>query len=268
MPRIRSIKPEFFQDEDLAKLAPDVRLVFVGLWCHADREGRLEDRPGRLKVQIAPYDGTDMEKALAALARAGFITRYSVHSRSYIQVRTFLKHQRPHKTEQPSALPPWENGGTTVVTPLSNGSTTVEERSGMEEGKEKEEGKGKEAEETLTESCPQERTDLPPFAVIWNEEVAGSPLKTVRVWSTGRARALKARLVEEGDLGVWRNAIKHLVASPFHRGVNDRGWIADVDFLLQASQSGKWLDLGRGGPPVAEDVGMTPQLRRLMGGGS
>jgi hypothetical protein len=267
MPRIRSIKPEFFLDEDLARLAPMDRLVFIGLWCQADREGRIEDRPGRLKVQVAPYDEVDMKAVLDRLVAAGFLVRYTVEGRAYIQVRTFLRHQRPHKTEQPSVLPPLDNGTRTVVTPLSNGSSTVGERSGMEEGME--EGKGK---EEKSQTCPQERTaaskklDLPPFALLWNEKVAGSPLKTIRVWTAKRDRVVKARLAEEGDLGLWGLAMEHLAASPHHRGENDRGWVADVDFLLQAEQYAKWLDLAHGGPPVKADPGVTPQLRRLMGG--
>lgn len=121
-------------------------------------------------------------------------------------------------------------------------------------------------------TCPQERTaarkklDLPPFALLWNEKVAGSPLKTIRVWTAKRDRVVKARLAEEGDLGLWGLAMEHLAASPHHRGENDRGWVADVDFLLQAEQYAKWLDLAHGGPPVKADPEVTPQLRRLMGG--
>jgi uncharacterized protein YdaU (DUF1376 family) len=130
----------------------------------------------------------------------------------------------------------------------------------------------KREEETPSESCPQERTaaskklDLPPFALLWNEKVAGSPLKTIRVWTAKRDRVVKARLAEEGDLGLWGLAMEHLAASPHHRGENDRGWVADVDFLLQAEQYAKWLDLAHGGPPVKADPEVTPQLRRLMGG--
>lgn len=269
MPRIRSIKPEFFQDEDLAKLPPLTRLVFVGLWCQADREGRLEDRPSRLKVQVAPYDSVDMGAALDALIRAGFVVRYTVGGRSYLQIRTFLKHQRPHKTEQPSALPPLETGTTTVPTPLDNGCSTVGERSGMEEGMEEEEGKGKEGE---SQTCRQEPTGgssqervLPAFVTIWNEVMAGSRLPTVRVWSAARDRVLKARLAEESDLALWRVAMERLRDSPHHRGENDRGWVAGIDFLLQASQAPKWLDAARA-PVLVEDPEMTPQLRRLMGG--
>ena len=126
--------------------------------------------------------------------------------------------------------------------------------------------------EAPSESCPQERTvvrkklDLPPFALMWNEEVAGSSLSLVRVWSAARDRVLKARLAEEGDLEVWRGAIKHLLASQYHTGGNDRGWKADVDFLLQPGQAPKWLDKARSGPPAQADPEITPQLRRLMGG--
>ena len=54
MSRIRSIKPEFFLDEELAELSPLTRLLFVGLWTLADCEGRLEDRPKRIRAQLHP----------------------------------------------------------------------------------------------------------------------------------------------------------------------------------------------------------------------
>ena len=84
MPRIRYLKPEFFSDEDLARLPHSTRLTFAGLWCWADREGRLEDRPEFLKAMIFPYPGdsrVDMEKELSRLAEPKsngepFINRY------------------------------------------------------------------------------------------------------------------------------------------------------------------------------------------------
>ncbi len=39
--RIRSIKPEFWEDEDVANLAPSARLFFIGLWNLADDGGYL-----------------------------------------------------------------------------------------------------------------------------------------------------------------------------------------------------------------------------------
>jgi hypothetical protein len=105
MARIRTIKPEFFTDEDIAALPPLCRLAFQGLWCQADREGRVEDRPKRLKTQVLPYDDADMEVILAALADRKFIVRYEVQGRRLIQVRTWVRHQMPGRDEPPSELP-------------------------------------------------------------------------------------------------------------------------------------------------------------------
>lgn len=105
MPRIRNIKPEFFDDEELCQLKPLARLLFAGLWCWADREGRLKDQPARLKSLILPYDTCDTNKLLTALDEAKMIVRYEVEGRDYIAIRHFLRHQRPHPNEVPSTYP-------------------------------------------------------------------------------------------------------------------------------------------------------------------
>ncbi len=132
MGRIRTIKPEFFLDDDLAKLHPLTRLLFIGLWCIADRDGRLEDKPQRIKVQILPYDKHDVEVELDILAKMGFIIRYSVEGFKYIQVSSFSKHQRVHHTEKESSIPPC-NGEATVIEPLLDGEYSAgRERKGKE----------------------------------------------------------------------------------------------------------------------------------------
>ena len=109
MPRIRSIKPDFFTNDELAEVKPVGRLLFIGLWCMADKEGRLTDRPTRIKAQILPFDGTDVSKLLDGLQERGFIQRYEVDGERYIQVVNFAKHQRPHHREEESVLPPCLN---------------------------------------------------------------------------------------------------------------------------------------------------------------
>ena len=37
--RIRTIKPDFFTSEDIVVLTPWARLLYIALWCEADREG-------------------------------------------------------------------------------------------------------------------------------------------------------------------------------------------------------------------------------------
>ena len=67
MSRIRTIKPEFFLDDELAELTPLTRLIFIGLWTLADCEGRLEDRPKRIRAQLHPFDDDDTDAMLQAL---------------------------------------------------------------------------------------------------------------------------------------------------------------------------------------------------------
>jgi len=109
MARTRNIKPGFFDNEVLGGLPPLTRLLFIGLWCIADREGRLEDRPMRIKKTLLGYDDvstSDVSKMLQALHDAGFIIRYTIDGEEYIQVVNFAKHQNPHIKEKPSEIPP------------------------------------------------------------------------------------------------------------------------------------------------------------------
>ncbi len=105
MPRARGIKPSFFLNEVLAECDIYSRMLFIGLWCLADREGRLEDRPKRIGAFVYPYEDIDADKALHELEEAGFIERYEVDGNYYIQVLNFSKHQNPHIKEAQSTIP-------------------------------------------------------------------------------------------------------------------------------------------------------------------
>lgn len=108
--RTRLVKPGFFKDADLAQCQPLARILFLGLACLADREGRLRDKPLEIKVEILPHDTVDMEAMLNELHGARLITRYAVGSLRLIQVskdsQTFQKHARPHKDESCEGFPP------------------------------------------------------------------------------------------------------------------------------------------------------------------
>ncbi|MDU7586986.1 MAG: HNH endonuclease [Acidovorax sp.] len=105
MARARNIKPGFFKNELLAEMPPETRLLFVGLWCLADREGRFEDRPKKIKMELFPCDSFSIEDSLAMLAKDGFLLRYEVDGKRYAQVVNFTKHQMPHHKEVPSEIP-------------------------------------------------------------------------------------------------------------------------------------------------------------------
>ena len=114
MARARNIKPALFRNEVLGVADPLYTLLFQSLWLLADREGRLEDRPVRIKADTFPYrEGLNVDAMLTWLHDNGFIIRYQSRENRYIQIVNFAKHQNPHKNEAVSEIPSFSNGCTT-----------------------------------------------------------------------------------------------------------------------------------------------------------
>lgn len=135
MARARNIKPGFFKNYLLADLGPHCQILFAGLWCLADREGRLEDKSRLIKAELFPYYDFDVNGGLTELERCNFIKRYNRNGNAFIQVVNFKKHQSPHGTEKASSIPahdgtetqnhcsataPEVHGGLTVCSPSNN----------------------------------------------------------------------------------------------------------------------------------------------------
>jgi len=129
MPRSRNIKPALFKNELLGEADPLLTILFAGLWCLADRDGKLEDRPKRIKAEIFPYrELPDFNGYLTELARLGFIDRFVTSDTAVIEVINFAEHQSPHKTEKGSTLPDNPNKSdsclSTVNAPLNDEKVT------------------------------------------------------------------------------------------------------------------------------------------------
>ena len=109
MGRIRTIKPDFFQHEELfyAEFETELplRVAYMGLVTQCDRAGRFKWRPQQLKHAILPYDELDMEVVLNSLAFYGFVKKYEVESVLYGCVPTFERHQFNLSKESQSYLP-------------------------------------------------------------------------------------------------------------------------------------------------------------------
>jgi hypothetical protein len=103
--RARNIKPGFWKNEDLVDLAFEHRLLFIGLWMLADREGRLEDRPKRIKMELFPCDNVNVEAGLQELCSLGLLERYEYQGVKVILITKFAEHQSPHHSEKRSELP-------------------------------------------------------------------------------------------------------------------------------------------------------------------
>lgn len=155
MPRIRTIKPEFFEDEKLfdAEIEENLplRVAYAGLWTEADREGRFEYRARKLKKNVLPYDDVDFSRVLDALITRGFIVKYEVDGRVFCAIRSWHRHQVVNNRERESDIPePPINQG---VTPENDAQPTREPRDDDACHKERKgrEGKGKEQIDALFE---------------------------------------------------------------------------------------------------------------------
>lgn len=115
MARARNIKPGFFTHDGLAELDALTRLLFIGLWTVADRAGRIEDRPKRIKAEVMPYDSCDVDAMLTTLHKSGFIERYTVGEVAAIQIVKWDKHQNPHIKESESTIPAPDKHGAGIV---------------------------------------------------------------------------------------------------------------------------------------------------------
>lgn len=113
MARARNIKPSFFLNEDIVELPCEARLLFIGLWTLADREGRLENRPKKIKMSLFPADDINVSEQLSNISKFGFIELYNADDTDVIQITNFVKHQTPHGLEKDSELPD-QNGVYTV----------------------------------------------------------------------------------------------------------------------------------------------------------
>lgn len=103
MARIRTIKPEFFTSEDICSLSPLARLLYVALWCEADREGRLSWKPRTFKLRYFPADDCDIDALAREILASGLVVAYG-ESLAYIP--QFQKHQHLNPREAASTLPP------------------------------------------------------------------------------------------------------------------------------------------------------------------
>ena len=97
MARIRTIKPEFWEDEKLAKLPIHARLLFIGTWNFADDNGVLLANPVLMKSHIFPYEDigiSTISEWIDMLVENGMLIRTTYNGKDYLVIRKFLIHQK------------------------------------------------------------------------------------------------------------------------------------------------------------------------------
>jgi hypothetical protein len=97
MGRIRTIKPEAPQSENLGRVSRDARLLFFMLFTVADDEGRGRAAPEVLAGQLFPYDldaRTHIVEWLFELERESAVILYQRDGSAYFEILKWLQHQK------------------------------------------------------------------------------------------------------------------------------------------------------------------------------
>ncbi len=111
--RIRTLKPEWLDDELLGSTSSAARLLSAALMLLADDYGNGRASIATIAAEVwrfdlARDDGANAghvfsmaREALAELERVGFVTLYCVKGQSYFAIRNWSKHQRVDKPGKP-----------------------------------------------------------------------------------------------------------------------------------------------------------------------
>ena len=130
MARIRTLKPEFWQDEKLSPCDPLTRLVFLGLVSLADDAGRLVDNLRLIDAQIFPNTSDTAHEALMRLSRMGRIRRgVTASGQRIIEIANWSRHQKIQHPNLKGSLPEIieEQEVTVIHEPLMNRSGAAHE---------------------------------------------------------------------------------------------------------------------------------------------
>ena len=227
-PKSRTLRPQFFTSEQVASVSCPARLCFAGLWCLADRDGRLEDKPNQIRIHLFPYDAKlNVDKLLGELQSANLICRYECDGVKVVGIPTFIEHQPVHPNEQKSRLP---------VIPSNYMKSKL--KVGSPNGKGKGKGKGK--------GGVGGNRDVKIFENIrslYIEICQGFPEPTeVSDWSPKRQGSVNARWKQHPDIDWWRAYFERIAKSDILKNGYSTWPGADLGWIILPSNMEKILE--------------------------
>lgn len=96
MARIRTIKPEFWDDLKIAKVSRDSRLLYIGMWNFADDLGVIIGDHLWIKSKVFPFDQIQIQqfdKWMQELVKSGFISLFSHNGEEFYYLPNLTRHQ-------------------------------------------------------------------------------------------------------------------------------------------------------------------------------
>lgn len=244
MARIRTIKPEFWEDEKVGKLPIPCRLFFIGCWNFADDFGCIKGNAALLKSQIFPYDEnlrvSEVKKWIDALVNARMLIPIIHAEESYYFIRTFRSHQVLDSRYSKSYI------GKETVSDLINKSLSHDDvntsstrrhndgNTPEEKEMEKEMEDSSSSDELLCETLQPhpERINYDELIKFFNSETKGVFGMIRAPLSDKRKGMISARIKSHGK-EAFADMIRKAYRSDFLKGQNKQGWRASFDWLIK-----------------------------------
>ena len=252
MPRIRTIKPEFWTDSKLARgLTRDQRLLYIGLWNQADDKGRFRASARMLLGVIFPFD-EDLDTAFieGALERMHELERvvlYEADGERFGQIVRFREHQVINKPSH-SSIPAPDNDLDLipVVVPEGDSRATMQER-------EREREREKEYVDSL-------------WGVFLEELGGNKPHPKLTKDRRKKLTALyREQLSSEDDpLDLFRMIMRAVKDSQFH--MSNRAYQMPESLFVNANRRDRWVMDARQATPAGSWA--AEEAARLRGGAS
>lgn len=113
--RIRSIKPDWLEDERLLRAGSDARVLSVALILMSDDYGRGRLIPEVMCAEVFPFEEKSsrvFRESLARLSDVGFVGVYDVRGQRYFAIRNWTKHQKVDKPGKPQVPEPLDGFAT------------------------------------------------------------------------------------------------------------------------------------------------------------
>lgn len=254
MSRIRTVKPEFWENEKLSALPEATHMLAAALLNYADDEGFFHANPLLIRARCSPLrePSVAIGESLRLLCEDGYLTIGTTpDGRAYGRINHFLEHQRiSHPAKSKIAC-------LDIVWPEISGKAP--EGSGAAPRKRRkapaplrpEPGTGNREQGTGTPPNPLAGADpagepsVPAPSVIadavdaYHEAAELFGWSRVEIIGRDRERKLRRRIEEAGGIDGWRLAMTRAAGSGFLTGRLPRGqghenWRPDFGFFVQA----------------------------------
>ncbi|MBS4048140.1 MAG: hypothetical protein KG075_17475 [Alphaproteobacteria bacterium] len=252
MARIRTIKPEFWKHEDLSALPEATHMLAAALLNYADDEGYFNANPKLITAELSPLrePSVSIQDSLKSLYEIGYLRLgHGEDGRRYGHIIEFTEHQRinrPTDSKIKQITIVWDE----ALTPHTHFTEQSPPERNREQGKEQ----GREGNREGGADAPDEVADA---ADLWNALARRHSLPTIQLLTDERRSKLRKRLSEAGGLDGWRHALGKVAAAKWMHGENDRGWKADIDFVLQRKSFTRLMEGGYDrAPPKGQDNGI------------